>query len=87
MADRQVTRTGKDRDGDITRLCKEGEFWSPRASVDAINDIERRIHRYWVRNRNGGETDIHVVTEGGRKYLRTDPNDSSCDNLDELPDC
>lgn len=87
MASRQVTRTGKDRDGDITKLCRPGEDWSPRLKDDAVRDIEGRTHRYWVRNRRGGETDIHVVTIGGKKHLRTDPNDASCDNLDNLPDC
>jgi hypothetical protein len=37
MADRQVARTGKDRDGDITALCNSGAFWSPRKKWDAIH--------------------------------------------------
>ena len=87
MSERNVTRTGKDHDGDITRLCKAGEPWSPRSKDNAISDIETRTHQYWVENRRGGKTYIHVTTRGGRKYLRTDPNDSTCDNLDLLPDC
>ena len=87
MIERQVTQTGKDGDGDITRLCKPLEHWSPRAKRDAIADIESGAYRYWVRNRFGGRTYIHVVGTGSNKYLRTDPNDSNCDNLDQLPDC
>ena len=49
MADRQVTRTGKDFDGDITTLCDSHSPWSPRKKWDAIDDIERRSHRYFVR--------------------------------------
>ena len=35
MAKRYVRQTGKDKDGDITRLCNSGQPWSPRAKVDA----------------------------------------------------
>ena len=87
MAERQVLRTGKDADGDITKLCNSPEYWSPRMKADAISDIEMGLHKYWVRNRIGGKTYIHVISYGGRKHLRTDPNDSTCDNLDDLPDC
>jgi len=45
MADRQVTASGKDKDGDITKLCKSGEAWSPRQKADAIRDIENGTHR------------------------------------------
>ena len=38
MARRQVTRTGKDRNGNITSLCNYGEAWSPRLSRDARRD-------------------------------------------------
>lgn len=48
MADRAVYKTGKDRDGDITKLCNGGELWSPRDKSDAIRDIENRVHSYYV---------------------------------------
>ena len=41
MADRQVTKTRKDEEGDILALCDDAAFWSPRAKQDAITDIER----------------------------------------------
>ena len=44
MAKRYVRQTGKDKDGDITRLCNSGQPWSPRAKVDAIRDIENGTH-------------------------------------------
>ncbi len=87
MNERQVSRTGKDMDGDVTKLCHPGSLWSPRSTASAIADIESRQCTYWVMNRMGGKTYIHVVQRGGKKYLRTDPNDRTCDNLDELPDC
>ena len=58
MADRRVTATGKDRDGDITSVCDDGQYWSPRYKADAIQDIESKAHTYFV-NASGHRTDIH----------------------------
>lgn len=87
MADRAVNRTGKDRDGDITKLCNPGEYWSPRMKQDAIRDIEGRQHRYYVPWPDGVRTEIRVVDGPTGKYLRTDKDSTSRNNLDDLPDC
>ena len=87
MADRRVTRSGKDKDGDITKLCSPAEYWSPVSKAEAISHIESRMHRYYVQDRYGNRSDIHVVNGPSGKYLRTDPNGRSTDNLDNLPDC
>lgn len=88
MADRRVTASGKDKDGDITKLCNSGQSWSPRKKADAINDIESKAHTYYTQDRNGNRSDVHVAKKAdGSKYLRTDPNGKSEDNLDNLPDC
>ena len=87
MASRQVTKAGKDRDGDITKLCNGGATWSPRTKASAISDIENGTHRYFVKWNTGVETDIHVVNGPSGKYLRTDRDSASKNNLDELPDC
>lgn len=88
MTRRQVTHTGKDKDGDITRLCKPGEYWSPRTKKDAIDDIESNQHSYYVRWWDGRETDVHVVKRSdGSKYLRTDRDTTPKNNLDDLPNC
>jgi len=87
MADRAVLRTGKDRDGDITKLCNTGQFWSPRSKQDVINDIECGTHRYYVPWTHSEKTWIRVVNNNGRKYLRTDRDHTTKNNLDDLPDC
>lgn len=87
MAKRYVRQTGKDKDGDITRLCNSGEFWSPRSKADAIEDIESGTHEYWVNWANYPETKIRVVPGARGKYLRTDRDQTSKNNLDDLPDC
>ena len=86
MADRAVRKTGKDSDGDITRLCDEGQSWSPRRKADAIHDIENGIHTYYVPWKNG-RTEIRVVNGTNGKYLRTDSDNTTKNNLDDLSDC
>ena len=86
MADRRVTQTQKNSEGDILGLCNPGESWSPRSKADAISDIDNRVHTYYV-NAAGARTDIHVVNDPDGKYLRTDADGSSPNNLDNLPDC
>lgn len=87
MAERPVTQSRKDRDGDILALCNPGESWSPRLKQDAINDIEGRLHNYFVEVPGTGRVDIHVVRGPKGKYLRTDPDRTNRNNLDDLPDC
>lgn len=86
MADRAVLKTGKDKDGDITKLCNAGRDWSPRKKADAIRDIESGTHTYYVPWKSG-RTEIRVVDGKNGKYLRTDRDDTSKNNLDDLPDC
>ncbi len=79
---REVTATAKDR-GRITHLCNPGAAWSPVSRRQAISEIRAGTVRYFVRGQRG-VVPIHVV--GGR-YLRTAPDATSANNLDELPDC
>ena len=84
MADRRVTETGKDRDGDITALCGG---WGRTRKALAIIEIESGVHRYYVQDRYGYRANVQVVNGPRGKYLRTDPNSSCSDNLDNLPNC
>lgn len=87
MATRYVTRSGKDKDGDITKLCNQGEAWSPRFKADAIRDIENKVHDYYVSWTDGQKTPIRVVNGTSGKYLRTQRDGSTKNNLDDLDDC
>ncbi len=49
MIEREVTRTRKDKDGDITALCNPGNYWSPKSKSDAIQDIESGNYNYYVK--------------------------------------
>lgn len=87
MADRRVTPTGKDDDGDITKLCQTGATWSPRSKSDAIDDIDNKIHTYYVKEGGLPRVDVHIYTLGSKKHLRTTADSKSANNLDNLPDC
>ena len=84
MAERRVTNTGKDAHRDITALCGR---WGRASKPEAIRDIEYRRHTYYVQDVYGRRANVHVVNGSTGKYLRTDPNSSCSDNLDNLPDC
>lgn len=86
MADRRVRATRKDDEGDILALCNSGKWWSPRKKSDAISDIERGRLTYYVREA-GYRTEVEVVNGPDGKYLRTEEDPTSDNNLDNLPDC
>ena len=87
MAKRYVRKSGKDSEGDITRLCNADAAWSPRSKTNAISDIESGDHEYWVNWANSPETKIRVVNGANGKYLRTDRDETNNNNLDDLADC
>ena len=86
MADRAVRTTRKNIQGDITALCDDYASWSPRSKQEAISDIENRFHTYHVPWQSG-RTEIRVAIGPTGKYLRTDRDSTTRNNLDDLPDC
>lgn len=84
---RQVNRSRKDADHDIVALCGAPD-WSPRLKADVIRDIETMVHSYFVLWTDGISTDVRVVNDRVKgKYLRTDRDNTTRNNLDDLPDC
>ena len=86
MSRRRVTHTEKDNDGDILAICCPGARWSPRKLKDAIKDIEKGNHNYFVKKRRN-RARVGVVNGPTRKYLRTYGDGTERNNLDELPIC
>jgi pimeloyl-ACP methyl ester carboxylesterase len=84
--EREVTATGKNADREISSLCNDAEPWSPRSAPDAIRDIETGAHIYFVAGPSG-RVEVRVVNGSSGKYLRTDPDASTTNNLDFLPEC
>ena len=87
MADRPVTQTRTDTDGDITALCYPNATWSPRFKNDAINDINTGLNTYHVPWSDGTRTEIRVVNGPNGPYLRTDRDQTTRNNLADLPGC
>ena len=84
MAELRVTRTGKDGHGDITALCGG---WGPRVPKSrAIEEIEKGTHAYYVEEVSP-RVYVKVIHGGSGKYLRTEADGQSKNNLDNLPDC
>ena len=86
MSRREVKCVRQDRDGDITAIGNQSKLWSPVSKDQAIRHIEWNLHSYYV-NYNGNIVEVKVVREGQNKYLRTDPDNTLRNNLDELHDC
>lgn len=86
MIERQITNTKKDSSGNIILLCNPTEWWSPRSANEILWDIEEAMYLYFVLV-DGRKVEIKVITELTGKYLRTDPDKTTKNNLDELPDC
>lgn len=84
MVDRRVTQTGKDAVRDITSLCGP---WGSVAKDVAMDDIETGRHKYYVHEVEP-RVDVEVKVIGGSmRYLRTAADETSGNNLDNLPDC
>ena len=79
----QVTKSAKNRDGDITGLCGYG--WN-HTKVTAVANVHRDPHAYYV-SVNGRSVYVRVGKRNGVAYLTTAPDNYSPNNLDSLPDC
>jgi hypothetical protein len=81
-ADAIVTCVAKNADGDIVEvLVGEGDGAEWQSADEAIQAIDGGA-TYRVLNDSGPE--VHVVDDPDGKYLRSDPDDTSGNNLDNL---
>ena len=84
MIERKVTNTTKGEKGKIIALCNPVEWWSPRNAIEVINDIEESYYLYYVVV-NGQKVLIKVINGSVEKFLRTDPDKTTKNYLDDLP--
>lgn len=64
-------------------LLYTAEYWTVE---DAIKAIQAGTHQFYTEI-NGEKSDIIVVSDNDRMYLRTRANNIWNDNLLELPEC
>jgi hypothetical protein len=83
----KVTHSKKGNDGTILAIGSEG--WT-KFKPDVIAEIEKVGNRkspYFVEV-NGSKVLVHVINDSQKgKYLRTDPDRTTKNNLSSLPDC
>ena len=84
MIDRNVTHSKKEPPGEIAALGNPTTTWSPRSKADVIRDIESGSYRYLVRWPEK-ETVVRVVNGATGKYLRSDRDETTRNNLLDLP--
>ena len=85
MADRLVTHALRDTDGDILVIGNSEVGWA-RDSRWAIQDILLDRNTYFVHGSGGNRVDIIVVDSPHGPHLRTHPDQTTGNNLDELDD-
>lgn len=87
MADRQVTHAHRDDEGDILAVCWKGsDGLKYSARTDVINHIESATHRYFVAEQ-APSVWVLVKSRNGVKYIATEADSTSKNNLDNLPAC
>jgi hypothetical protein len=84
LAERKVTETIRDSRRRILALCNPDEPWSPRRAQDALRDIHFSLHRYLAVG-EGRQAEVRSVEGPYGPYLRSDWDDTTTNNLDELP--
>jgi len=87
MADRKVTHSEKDSDGDIIGLCWQGADGLKYVSrATAIGHLTKGTHRYYVEF-EAPAVDVVARPEDNPTYLTTEADGDSRNNLDNLDDC
>jgi hypothetical protein len=84
MTEHQVTCVQHDIHRNITSIGAGAQRWS---TAQAISEIDGKRKRFYTLV-NGVRADVQVMqTKEGKKYLRTDPDKTTRNNLDDLPTC
>lgn len=85
MARRRITHTRK-HNGRVIALGNPDEWWSPRSVIDAIVDIETRLHRYYVTDAASRIVVVELLAGASGDRLHA-PGVDGADLLRALPDC
>ena len=68
------------------RIRNIGGDWGTIPESDAIRHIEQGVYNYHVRV-NGYDVKVIIATHEGRKYLKTETDSTTVDNLLSLNEC
>ncbi len=81
---RTVKMVRRDDDGEIIGLANPLAEWAFVTAEQAVADIAAHRFQYFA-GEEADHTRIYVVNGPRRRYLRTNPDDSRANNLDEMP--
>lgn len=83
----QVTCINKgDRSNPHTRITTIGGDGWKESQANAIRQIQKGTHSYWVSVGNN-RTDVIVAEHNGNPYLKTKADTTTVDNLLNLSEC
>ena len=86
--ERQVTQTIKStvhRWETVDGLC--GSSWGRVTEQQAVDEIDNGVHNYYVQQPGTNRVEVVTYWAHGAKHVRTTPDQSSNNNLVNLPDC
>lgn len=86
MIKREVIRSRKSGEKDITALGNPFEFWHPKLKNEIISEIETGLYYYFIKT-NNSEIEIKINQGENGKFLTTDSWKNIRNYLLELPDC
>lgn len=85
---KQITCINKiDRNNPYERITHVGGTWGKITQQDAIRQIESRAESFYVSVRGHSVWVVVAVSRFGNKYLKTEPDGDTPDNLLSLPEC
>ncbi len=80
-----IVRDGSDPDRRIDKVGGAGWTKAENVVIEEL-ETEPETHAYFV-EANGQRVDVVVAERDGTKYLRTDPDKTTSNNLLSLPEC
>ena len=86
MADRIVTHTFRNTEGDIVAIGNPEDSWQQRHKEWAISDIVAGRHRYFVQGSGGSLRPVDVISHASGPYLRARADSDTDNNLDNMPE-
>lgn len=86
MADQVTCINKNNRDSAYERITHIGGAWGKMTQEDAIAAIDNGTRSFYV-SKDGKKVDVIVATRNGKKYLKTEADDSEPNNLLSLPEC
>jgi hypothetical protein len=85
---KQITCINKnERNNPYERITHVGGSWGKITQPEAIRQIENRTESFYVHAHGHSVWAVVAVSRFGNKYIKTEPDHDTPDNLLSLPEC